>query len=57
MAKIKKVTKTKVWSEKEEIELSHRYLEQDMSFVEQAKKHRCTAAEVRKKVKEMGIFQ
>lgn len=48
---------TKKWTEKEEIELDHLYSSLHRSFAELAKQFGCTVAEVRSKVREMGIEQ
>lgn len=52
-----KKDKPKEWTEKEEIELDHLYSSLHWTFADLAKRFRCTVAEVRGKVREMGIEQ
>lgn len=47
----------KKWTDLEELELSHQYLSLQLSYQELAKRFSCSVAEVRGKVKEMGILQ
>ncbi len=50
-------TKTRKWTEIEEMELDHLYSSHHLSYKELAKRFHCSVAEVRRKVKEMGILQ
>lgn len=52
-----KKTKIKKWTEREEIELDHLYSSHHLSYKELAKRFHCSVAEIRRKVKEMGILQ
>lgn len=54
-ASIKK--KEKKWTELEAIELPNLYLTLNWDYAALAKRFRCSVAEVRKKVREMGIEQ
>ncbi len=49
--------KEKKWTAVEEIELPNLYLTLDWSYAALAKRFRCSVAEVRRKVREMGIEQ
>ena len=48
--------KTKNWTEDEEITLEHLYA-YDWSYSDLAKRFNCTITEIKRKVKEMGIWQ
>jgi hypothetical protein len=54
----KKATKKKKnWTAIEEIEIPNLYLTLDWSYLDLAKRFHCSVAEMRAKVKEMGINQ
>jgi hypothetical protein len=56
MAK-KTTIKKKKWTAIEEIEIPNLYLTLDWSYPDLAKRFHCSVADVRAKVKEMGINQ
>jgi hypothetical protein len=49
--------KTKRWSETEEVELPSLYLRLDWSIERLSEHFRCSKAEVRRKLKELGAWQ
>ena len=52
-----KKKKTRKWTEIEEMELDRLYSSLHLSYPDLAKRFNCTIAEIRRKVKEMGILQ
>lgn len=56
MAKAKKANTIK-WTDIKELELERCYLSLDMSNKQLAERFNCTAAEIKRKLKELGTWQ
>lgn len=52
-----KKTKTRKWTAREELDLDRLYSSLHLTYPALAKRFNCTIAEIRRKVKEMGILQ